>query len=78
MYKRQVIDDPDARDAAPSNRHFNPRGPGIERILDQFLDHGGRALDHFTGSHLAGDVFWKQGDSGHGAGSLPWVPPTFE
>ena len=28
---------------------------GIQRVLDQLFDHGGRPLDHFAGGDLRGD-----------------------
>jgi len=39
-------------------------GTGIERILDQLLDHRGRAFDHLTGSNLV-DQYFRQLPDGH-------------
>ena len=43
-----------------------PRGAGVERVLDQFLDHARRALDHFAGGDAVDHGFGKLAD-GHGA-----------
>ena len=42
-----------------------PRRLGIERVLDQFLDHAGRPLDHFAGGDLVGDLFGQETDAVH-------------
>ena len=48
----------------------NTAGSGIECILDQLLDHRGRALDHLTGGDLVSDDFWKETDETHAAPPL--------
>ena len=35
---------------------FNPLGPGIETVLEQFLDHGRGSLDHLAGSDLIDEL----------------------
>ena len=37
----------------------------IDRILNQLLDHGSRALDHLASGDAVDDMFW-QADDGHG------------
>ena len=44
------------------------RGTGIEAVLDQFLDHRGRALDDLAGGDLVDEFGGKQADDSH--------PPT--
>ncbi len=39
---------------------------GIDRILDELLDDGGRALDDFAGGDLVGEVDGKSVDAAHG------------
>src|SRR6185437_6984112 len=45
--------------------HLDPRGAGIEAVLDQFLDHGRRPLDDFAGGDLVDEFGRKQADRGH-------------
>src|SRR4029077_10001565 len=49
-------------DAAPPppaaiGEDVDPAGTGVDRILDQFLDHAGRAFDHFAGGDAVDDLF---------------------
>ena len=32
--------------------HVDARGPGVQAVFHQFLEHAGRALHHFTGCDL--------------------------
>jgi hypothetical protein len=41
------------------------RGPGVEAVLDQFLDDAGGAFDDFAGGDLVRHVFGKQPDAIH-------------
>ena len=43
-----VIGDLDPRGAALVERDRDPPGPGVDRVLDQLLDHRGRPLDHLA------------------------------
>src|SRR5439155_10613597 len=43
-----VVDDPDEAEAAAGNLDFYPRGAGVEGVLDQLLDGGGRPFDYFA------------------------------
>ena len=40
-------------------------GAGVERVLEQFFDDGGGALDHFAGGDLVGDLIGKNADAAH-------------
>ena len=51
--------------AAPPGQHGDLAGPGIKAVLDQFLDHGSRALHHLTGCHLAGQHIGEDLDFSH-------------
>ncbi len=63
-----VVGDLDELFASSLDLNLDSCGTGIERILQQFLDHRGRALDHFTGSDLIGNVFGKDVNAAHGIG----------
>jgi hypothetical protein len=39
--------------AAVEDADVNPRGPGVERVLDQLLDHAGGPLDALAGGDAA-------------------------
>ncbi len=41
------------------------RGSGVERVLEQFLDDGGGALDDFAGGDLVGDQVGENADTAH-------------
>ena len=45
----------------------NPVSIGIESILNEFLDDGGRPFHDFAGGDLIGNVFWKEADAVHSA-----------
>ncbi len=51
-----VVDDGDQSDASVFQLDADVGGPGVERVLDQFLHDGGRTLDHFAGGDLVGDL----------------------
>ena len=44
-----VIGDPDQAAPAGLDRDIDARRAGIESVLDEFLDGGGRPLDHLAG-----------------------------
>ena len=52
--------------AALLDRDVHGGGARVERVLDQLLHHGGRALDHFPRRDLVGDGVRQNGDAGHG------------
>ena len=60
-----VVGDADQAAAAAVGEHVDAARAGIERVLDQFLDHARRALDHLAGGDAVDDGFGKLAD-GHG------------
>ncbi len=53
-HPRSVVADEDARGAAVSELHLDAGGACVEGVLDEFLDHRGRAVDDLPGGHLLG------------------------
>ena len=51
-----VVADADQATAALLDLHADIRGPGIQAVLHQFLDHGSRSFDHFAGGDLVDQV----------------------
>lgn len=49
-----VVDDLYGRATGIHHRHVDVCGTGIDRVLNQFLDDRGRALNHLTGGYLVG------------------------
>ncbi len=47
-----VVGNGNAFDAALFEPHRYLAGARVQRVLQQFLDHGGRAFDHFAGGNL--------------------------
>ena len=66
IHAATVIGDLDQGFAAVLALHGDPFGTGIDRVLDQFLDNGGRALDHLAGGDAVGDFGWQYMDAAHG------------
>ena len=62
---RAVVADPDQRQAAAGGDDLDAGGAGVERVLDQFLDHARRPLDDLAGGDLVDHRFGKLAD-GHG------------
>ena len=60
-----VVGDADEAAAAAVGEHVDAARAGIERVLDQFLDHARRTLDHLAGGDAVDDGFRKLAD-GHG------------
>ena len=60
-----VIGDADPPPPAAIGEDVDPARAGIDRVLDEFLDHARRALDHLAGGDAVDDLFWKLAD-GHG------------
>ena len=59
-----VVADPDQPPAAAVGDDLDPRRAGVERVLDQFLDHARRPLDHLAGGDAVDDGFAELAD-GH-------------
>ncbi len=51
--------------AAELDRDGDARGAGVERVLDQLLDDGGRTLDDFPGGNLVREMKREAVNSGH-------------
>ena len=62
----RIIELPPAAD-----QHLDLARFGVQGILDQFLDHGRRALDHLAGGNLAGHLLRQQRDAAH-----PFLPSS--
>ena len=56
-----VVGNADQPAPAAVGRDLDPRGAGVERVLDQFLDHARRALDHLAGGDAVDQWFRKAG-----------------
>ena len=39
---------------------------GIDRVLDQFLERGGRPFDHFARGDAIDEFLWQAANCGHG------------
>ena len=61
-----VIGDADKPPAAAVGEYVDAAGAGIERVLDQLLDHARRALDHLAGGDAVDDRLGQLAD-GHAA-----------
>ena len=59
-----VVGDADQPAAAAVGEHVDALRAGVERVLDQFLDHARRPLDHLAGGDAVDDGFGKLAD-GH-------------
>ena len=62
---RSVVGNANQPPAAAVRRNLDPRGAGVERILQQFLYDGCRALDDFAGRNLVGNGTGENGDLRH-------------
>ncbi len=57
-----VVGDRDQRRAAAQNFDAYQASARVERVLDQFLDRGGRPFDNFARRNLAGDLLGQYVD----------------
>jgi hypothetical protein len=57
-----VVSHEDALDAPRLQAQLDARGAGVDGVLDQFLDHRGRALDHLARGNLADQLVWQGAD----------------
>ena len=57
-----VVGDSNQSRSAALHLDGDLRCTGIETVLDQLTDHGGRTLDHLAGGHLAGQSIRKNAD----------------
>jgi hypothetical protein len=60
-----VVLDPDLLLAAELDVNGQALRTGVDRVLDQLLDDGGRALDDLAGGYLVGEVRGQAGDLSH-------------
>ena len=63
VHASAVVGDADQATAAACRDDLDAACAGIERVLDQFLDHARRTLDHFAGGDLVDHVSesWRMG-----------------
>jgi len=54
-HSRAVVPDQYPGGAAVPQLDLHAGGPGVQGVLDQLLDHGGRAVDHLARRDLLGD-----------------------
>jgi hypothetical protein len=60
-----VVGDADAPPAAAIGEDVDAAGAGVDGVLDQFLHHARRTLDHLAGGDAVDDLFGELTD-GHG------------
>jgi hypothetical protein len=65
QHSTSVIDDLDELAASGFNVDANAMGTGVERILQQLLDHRSWALDYLAGGDFVGDIFGEDVDATH-------------
>ena len=62
-----VVHDADELAAAAFDLDADAGGAGVERVLEQLLDHGRGTVDHFAGGDLVGDLVGEYVDAAHGS-----------
>jgi hypothetical protein len=65
LHAASVVAHADAGAPALFHGNVDRQGAGVERVLDELLDDGGGALDHFAGGDLISDRARKDRDVGH-------------
>ena len=65
-----VVDDADQPPPAAVDLHAKVGGTRVERVLEQFLDHGSRTLDYLSGGDLVSDDVGQDSDTTHGNSSV--------
>ena len=72
-----VVAHRDALHAAAFDFDFHRTGTGVDAVLDQLLDDGGRALDHFASGDLVGHCVRQPPNAGgRGGGGFGVQPPA--
>ena len=61
-----VVLDPHLFLATKFDPNGDPAGAGVNGVLDEFLDDGGRPLDDFASGNLVGELWRQADDSTHG------------
>ena len=56
-----VVDDAYLFSPGLLDRHIDLRGAGVERVFDQFLDHGGGTFDHLSRRDLIDQMLREDG-----------------
>src|SRR5690606_31571 len=59
-----VVAHADQLDAAVFELNVDAVGAGVEAVLEQFLDHGSRTFDDFTGGNLVAQPLAEEVDAG--------------
>ncbi len=60
-----VVGDLDQLAAAAFDFEANVGGSGVERVLEQFLDHGGGTVDDLASGDLVGNLVGEYADAAH-------------
>ena len=60
-----IVDDADQPPAAALDLDADIGRSRIERVFEQFLDHGGGPLHHLAGGDLVGDLVGENADAAH-------------
>ena len=68
-----VVGDADQPPPAAVGENVDAAAAGVERVLDQLLDHARRPLDHLAGGDAVDDGFGQLAD-GHGRGLIRNLP----
>ena len=61
-----VVGDADQLPPSALDRDDDAAGAGVERILQQLLDHRSRPVDHLAGGDLVGHLVGQYVDAAHG------------
>jgi hypothetical protein len=65
IHAAAVVGDGEKFVAAAVILDIDARRAGVEAVLDEFLEHGGRPFDHLAGRDLAGHGVGQQSDASH-------------
>ena len=64
-HARAVVADADEPEPAALDLDLDAARAGVERVLDQLLDHRGGPLDHLAGGDLIGQLGRQHADARH-------------
>ena len=65
VHSLAVIGDADQLSSAAFYLDANAHGSRVQRVLKEFLDHGGGPVHHFAGGDLVGYLIGKNADLAH-------------
>ena len=71
-----VVGHGDIAPAAVAHDRIDPARTGVDRVLDQFLDDGRRALDHLARGNPVNNIWWKE--TNHSPNNVIQLSPDFE